>query len=223
MLLQANGKTKLVGNRPEVEFTTGRFGNPRLNDPRVWEAAVAIATELLMQLGYFGKFTLKPSRKVRWQGNHALLFKASRHDDDALVLTIKPSGLGNDSAYEYALVGRFKDWDARLAYFKVKELTQAAGVNDPEETATVKTEKPKADLATRITQLQATAARNDSRRKQIEELHDKQAKVRAQIAALEADLNGLETNELQLLDEIEQDRECVEASQALEVLEKLLG
>lgn len=119
-----------------IEFEPGNFQTVELQHRRAWDEATAIAFGLLTEVGWDGRFALRPTRRARWQGHVPHPWRIIRPEHHGVVLTIKPPGHGNDQVFDYHLRGLGEDWNAEAAFLVLSELvarkSQSADAADDE-------------------------------------------------------------------------------------------
>lgn len=224
-----------------VETDPGVF-NKNANDNVILRSASLILHELLNKANMpLGRYHLQTYRKMRWHGYHAVPYKIGIHQHGCVYITIKPPGSGNETAYEYKLGGKFNGWDAArthellLAHIH-QELhpDNSLREHDPEPELTLPetpavpaptvpvTEIPTLKISERVAKLEATASRNNRREEQLAKLRSLRAEHQRQIIELQDKISGIENQELQTLEEMEADTECLAAIEALNTLRSLL-
>ncbi len=231
-----------------TKFESGKFsGNSR--DRKIWEAAVIILVEALAEGGCDdGNYKIRVHRKVRWQGDHALVpFKVGHYDEHhgSVYVTIRPADSDNGEVFEYQLRGEFPEWNPRATFFNLRKVIERreTAIKDNTLVKSVRAvrekvngngngqvKQPASELAAprltvleRVQRLQAAAARNEQRQAEIAEIQQRQQAVKARIAAAQQELEILEAQELEIMELAETDKECADAQQAIRALEQLLA
>ena len=220
---------------PEIVITEVDSGRFFTKTEKVWGVAASLIRDFLVDADApAGKYAIRVHKQVRWMGNPTSPIKVSRYEGHGIILTVKPPSWGNGSSWEYLLNGQFPDWDAKMIFHHLRRHISPDGPTgpaepDPEVNEQVEPEpqpqgpRPKMSLTERIAALEATASRNKPREAQITKLTDEIAIKRRAMAALQTEIDQLEAEQLRIMDEIEGDKACHEAQQAIAALEGLLA
>lgn len=221
----------------EIQIThvdKGRFFKP----DKAWEAARAIIQDFLIEADVpAATYKLRAHKHVRWMGNPVRPLKVSRYDEHGIVITVKPPGCGNDSSWEYLLVGDFPEWDAKSIFHHLRRAIDADGPTGPaepdpdffEESAPVPVAPApvapvkKMTLAEKIAALEITASRNKPREQRLSQLAAEIEQRRQEIVAIQSKIDQLEAEQISVMEAIEGDAECHEAQRSIAALEGLLA
>lgn len=208
-----------------VEFDTGPFTRNQEQHTKTWQAARDIVAELLPALSLpAGEYRLKPISKVRWQGPRlAVPFKVGVPQHGLVFLTIKPPRADNDGVFEYGLRGLSNQWDPLAVTEQISQHIKQLESASPPVVEEPPPAPEKLSIADKVALLEQTAARNSVRQGQLAELQVKRAAMQRELAIVQEKLNATELEELKILEEIENDRECIEAQESLAALRKILG
>lgn len=211
----------------------GRFYRPE----KAWDAAREIIRDFLIEADVpVATYRLRAHKHVRWMGNPDRPLKVSRYEGHGIVITVKPPGLGNDSSWEYVLIGEFDDWDAKSIFHHLRRAIDANGPTGPAEpdpeiveeaqpvTASVAVQPTKKlTLAEKIAALEVTASRNKPREQRLAELAATIEKRRQAIVAIQSEIDQLEAEQISVMEAIDGDTECHEAQRSIAALEGLLA
>lgn len=226
-------------------FDCGKFGKGRPRDEKYWKIVQQLILELLIAAGLPDKdYKVRVQRKCRERvAPREVQYKINRCAHGKVHITVYPVNCGNNFVFEYSVVGVYDQWDAMEAckalclYVRgqaydedidIEALADEADATEDdvaEKAVTAKTpatSKPRT-IVERIAELEKTATRNDEREKKVKQLAEKARQVERQIAEWETSLQLIENDQIKLLEEIENDHECVAAKESLAALEKLLG
>ncbi len=223
-----------------ITFDNSNFVFSRGDHTKAWEAAIVIITNLLEEVGTIGHYHVRTYRQVRWKGNHgAVPVKVNLCENRILYLTVKTPENGNSSVFEYAIRGTFPSWDCSDLFTKIENYIADANAAEPAKEEPVTPVKPapvaptppappapptkKLTVVERIAQLEAVSQRNAGRETALQALRAKKDEHTADLQRVQALITRLETEELQLMEDIENDNECREAQKALATLESLLS
>lgn len=181
-----------------------------------------------------GSFQARAICKSRWKAEKVinLKVKMARPPQHGVIVTIRPESGDNGDVWEYLVDG--VNWPPEQLFARFGEAVdkenhilklerERSQQREAEKTAATTLGSTNGSLFDRIRDLEEKAGRNKARQRQLDDLGQEEQKLRDEIARLEKELAQIEKTQLKVLEQMDDDKECQEANQALDALRKLLG
>jgi hypothetical protein len=223
-----------VRERAEITVSLDQGSFRDAGDPKVWKAAQGILCQLLTAVvPAGGEYIARIVKKTRWQGNHDVPFKLGPAQLGWIYLTIKVPDTGNGEVYDYAIrakagtpwlpdqmQNRIREHIERLA---AEAAARPRAIPTPTPAAPVPVVSAADRVSDRVARLEQLATRNDERIRALTALSQEKVQYREQLAEMQRRVADVEARELALMEEMDSDKECVEAQESLAALRRLLG